>query len=108
MRSKSIYMEILRCLSPDGRLSGALKHLIITDATKEIIVVTFEDGIPTIPGIGEEVELNTFFSTHFIDYPHLREIFQINDEMLQAYTYEEIVLTTLAVISSDLVRSHSL
>ena len=108
MRSKSIYMEILRCLSPDGRLSGALKHLVITENTTEIVIITFESNIPVIPGIGDEIDVDTFFSSHSVDYSHLREIFQIDDNMLHTYTYEEIILTTLAVVSSDLVRSHSL
>ena len=108
MRSKSIYMEILRCLSPDGRLSGALKHLVIKETTKEIVIITFEDSIPNIPGIGEEVDVSTFFSNHSVDYSHLNEIFQIDDNMLHTYTHEEIILTTLAVVSSDLVRTHSL
>lgn len=108
MRSKTIYMEILRCLSPDGRLSGAFKHIIVTPNTKNAIVVTFEDEIPEIPGIGDEVDETTFFAKNEPDYERIRMIYQITDEMLKVYSYEQIILATLAITTTDLVRSHSL
>lgn len=108
MRSKSIYMEMLRCLSPDGRLSGAFKHIAVSASTKNAVVITFEDKIPEIPGIGKEVNESEFFAKNEPNFELINEIYQITNDMLKVYSHEEIILATLAITTTDLVRSRSL
>jgi tRNA threonylcarbamoyladenosine modification (KEOPS) complex Cgi121 subunit len=108
MGAKTIYMEILRCLSPDGRLTGAFKHISITATTTAVLVVTFEDSLPPIPGLENPLSADEFFSMWKPDLPVIHQIYQITDEILKTYNYEQIVVAALAIAASDLTRIHAL
>ncbi|OHS94809.1 hypothetical protein TRFO_38993 [Tritrichomonas foetus] len=107
MQCRTIYLEILRCLSPDGRLSGAFKNCAVTETTKSVIGISLSDSIPEIPGLGKQIPVDEFFDNHQPDINFISKIFMINDDMLKIYSYEDIIVTTLAVVASDLVRTHS-
>jgi tRNA threonylcarbamoyladenosine modification (KEOPS) complex Cgi121 subunit len=108
MEAKTIYLEILRCMSPDARLGGAFKHLAVGSTTTAAVAVTFEDAIPVIPGLGSPVPIDEFFAAPKVDLELVRQIYQVTDEMLQTFTYEQIVATTLTIAASDLIRTHAL
>ena len=107
--AKTIYLEVMRCLSPDARLSGAFKHLAFGKSSKAAIGITFEDEMPQIPGLqsAKQLSMDEFFDTVKPDLALINKIFSITDEMLRLHTYEEIITTTLAVAASDLVRTKS-
>ena len=104
MQSKNIYLELLRCLSPDGRLNGALKSIAIQKDTKDVIAVTFEDEIPKIPGLVEQIDFDSFIRKQKTDFNLIKKDYKITDEMLETFTYEQVVITTLSVLASDLFR----
>lgn len=108
MQSKNVYMEILRCLSPDGRLSGAFKYCAVGKSSTDVIAITLENEMPKIPNLTNPISFEDFNQKPKADLPLVRKIFQITDEMLQMYSYEEIVMTTLAVTASDLVHTKAL
>ena len=104
MQSKNIYLELLRCLSPDGRLNGALKTIAVQKDTKDVIAVTFEDKMPEIPGLVNPTDLDTFIGKKKTDFASIKETFKITDEALENFTYEQCVITTLSVLASDLFK----
>ena len=104
MQSKNIYLELLRCLSPDGRLNGALKSIAIQKDTTDVIAITFEDKMPDIPGLGEKIDFDSFIRKQKTDFSLIKKDFKITDEMLENFTCEQVVITTLSVLASDLFR----
>lgn len=106
--AKTIYLEILRCLSPDARLAGAFKHIALSKTTKNVIAVTLEEQMPEIPGLDKPTAIDKFFEIVKPNFGLVNKIFQINEEMLKLYSYEQIVTTTLAVAASNLIRTKSL
>jgi hypothetical protein len=80
MEVKTIYLEILRCMSPDPRFGGAFKHLAVGDTTTAKVAVTFEESIPAIPGLGNPVPIDEFFAAPKID---ISQIYQVTDEILR-------------------------
>jgi tRNA threonylcarbamoyladenosine modification (KEOPS) complex Cgi121 subunit len=107
MEAKNIYLEILRCLSPDARLGGAFKHIALNKMTERAIGITLESEMPEIPGLGGIVAVEEFFSNEMADLALVKEIFSITDESLKRYNYEDVIVTTLAIAASDLVRIKS-
>ena len=97
-------MEFLRCLSPDGRLNGAMKSIVIQKDTTDVIAITFEDDFPQIPGLGDKIDFDTFIRKHKPDFSLIKKDFKITDDMLDNLTYEQIVITTLSVLASDLFK----
>lgn len=109
MQCKSLNLELLRCFSPDGRLNSAFKYCAITDSTKTAIGIILDTSkqVPNIPGLGTSVTYNDFFDNHKPDYDLINKLYMVTEEMLNIYSYEDIICTTLSVVSSDLVRTHS-
>ncbi|KAK8854052.1 hypothetical protein M9Y10_016602 [Tritrichomonas musculus] len=109
MQCKSINLELLRCFSPDGRLNSAFKFCAITETTKSAIGIILDasKAIPDVPGLGSQVPLNEFFDNHQPDYELINKLYMITDDMRKIYSYEDIICTTLSIVSSDLVRTHS-
>ena len=66
MQCNTINLELLRCFSPDGRLSSAFKNCAITNSTKSAVGIILDASkqIPDIPGLGQQVPLNEFFDNH--------------------------------------------
>lgn len=109
MQCKSLNLELLRCFSPDGRLNSAFKNCAITESTKSAIGIILDTSkqIPDVPGLGQQVPLNEFFDNHKPDLDLINKLYMITEDMLKIYTYEDIICTTLSIVSSDLVRTHS-
>ena len=107
MQCQTIYKEILRCLSPNGRLHCAFKNCAVTDSTKAVVGITLENYVPEVPGLGNKIGVDEFFDTNKVDLNLISKLFMINDEMLKVFSYEDIIVTTLAIVGSDLVRTHS-
>lgn len=105
--AKTIYLEIMRCLSPDARLSGAFKHIAFGSKSKAAIAITFETEMPQVSGLenAKQLSMDEFFDQIKPDLALINKIFRITDDMLKLHSYEEIVTTTLAVAASDLVRT---
>jgi tRNA threonylcarbamoyladenosine modification (KEOPS) complex Cgi121 subunit len=108
MEAKTIYLEILRCLSPDARLSGAFKYIAITATSTAALAVTFEETLTPIPGLDGAVSADQFFGAWKPDLGLIRQIYMINDEALKTYSYEQIVVAALSIAASDLIRVHAL
>lgn len=104
MQSKNIYMELLRCLSPDGRLNGALKTIAVQKDTKDVIAITFEDKFPEVPGLKNPIEFEKFIKKEKTDFSLIKKEFKITDLMLETFTYEQIVISTLSTMASDFIR----
>lgn len=104
MQSKSQYLEILRCFSPDGRLNGVLKFVAIQKDTTDVIAITLEDEFPSIPGLTDPKTFNEFLADKKTDYEKIKKAFKLTDAMLQVYTHEELVITALSVCASGLYR----
>jgi tRNA threonylcarbamoyladenosine modification (KEOPS) complex Cgi121 subunit len=107
MEAKNIYLEILRCLSPDARIGGAFKFIALGKETKDAIAITLEDLMPKVPGLENLIDMDSFFADPRTDFVLVKKIFSVTDEMLKRYSYEQIVITTLAVAASELVRTRS-
>ena len=103
-QSKSIYLEILRCLSPDGRLNGALKFCAIQKDTTAVIAITFEDEFPSIPGLSDPKTFDQFLANPKTDFDKIKKAFKLSDAMLATYSHEQLVITTLSVLASGLHR----
>jgi len=104
MQSKSVYLEIMRCLSPDGRLSSTLKYVTINVETKDVIALTLNDTFPDVPGLSDPQPYNEEIAQTKIDYVVLRNIYRVTDEMLKFYTFEQIAINTNTIAVSDLVH----
>lgn len=108
MFTKSIYLEILRCLCPDGRLQSALKYCTISSKTTSVVAITLEDQIPNVPFLSNPVSFDELFKTPRVDAPLFEQIYKVTEEMREIYTYEEIAVTTLSIIASDLLNTKAL
>lgn len=103
-QSKSLYVEILRCFSPDGRLGAAFQYFAFGNETKCAIAITLEDTFEQIEGLGSPVPIESYNFQENADLKTIRDIFQITDDMLAVYTYEEIIMSTVSVLATDLMR----
>jgi hypothetical protein len=108
MEARTLYLEVLRCLSPDARLAGAMRHLAITAETTAVLALTFEDALPEVPGLAGAVPADEFFAQWQPDIALIRRVYSVTDEMLAVYSYEQIVATTLTIAASDLIRVRGL
>lgn len=108
MQCKTIYLEILRCLSPDGRLSSAFKNLAITDKTTQAFGIMLDESseIPQIPGLGPILDFQSFFDSYKPNFTLINKLYMITEDMLSVYSYEDIICSTLSIVASDLVRTH--
>lgn len=108
MGANNIYLEIMRCLSPNARLEGAFKHITFGKSTKHAIAITLDGMMPSIPGLGDPVDVAAFFEHVKPNIELVNKIFQVTEEMLKVYSYEEIIAATLAIACSNLIRTKTL
>ena len=107
MQTKNIYLEIMRCLCPDGRLASALKYFNITEKTRSAVAITIEEEMPSLPHLSEQCDINTFLQEDHVNHEVFRKIYYIDDRVLETYSYDDIACATIAAVSSDLLHTRT-
>ena len=104
MVSKNIYFEVIRCLSPDGRLNGGFKFCGINSKTQSIVALTFEKDFPDNLGLPQPLSIEELILNPQTDLNIVKKHYKITDEMLKSFTIEQIVISTNSISVSDLIH----